>query len=165
MTFLHDKSILCYTVNLKSNVKYMAGKKGMSTGKKMALAGAGVATVAAAAAGYYFFGTKKAATHRKKAVKWASDLKKDVLMRAKQVKKLDEKAISMIVSEAARTYSKMKSMDAKDVAKAAAELKKNWQHIKKEIEMTSKGAVTKVKKAAEKVATAPKKTARRKTRA
>ncbi len=116
--------------------------------KKIALGvGAGVAGVAALAAGYYFFGATKAATNRKKAAKWATDLKADVVKHAKKMKAMDQKAYHAIVDEATKAYKTMKSIDAKDLAAAAAELKSNWDHLHAEVSRVAKKKSVVAKKA------------------
>lgn len=101
--------------------------------KKIAV-GVGVASVAAAAAaaGYYFFGAKNASAHRRKAVAWANSLKKDVVTQAKKLKKLDEKAIKAVVTQASKVYETVKAVEKKEVAAAAKELKAHWREIQKE---------------------------------
>ena len=92
--------------------------------KKVALGvGLSLAAVAAAGAGYFFYGSKDAAKNRKKTAAWSQKLHKEVLSKAKKLKKLDEKALRTIVDESTRAYEKVKSIDKKNLQKAAQELK------------------------------------------
>lgn len=144
----------------------MKGKKINKT--KVALEiGVGLGLAAAAAgAGYYFYGAPKSSAHRKKAAKWANDLKKDVLKKAKKLQKFDEHAFRVIVDESAKAYERLKSVDESDVRAAAAELKANWRSVEKELsrvakkgERTAKKAAKVVKKSAKKSVKAVKKAA------
>jgi hypothetical protein len=85
----------------------MSGKK--VSKKKVALGvGAGLAALAAAgAAGYYFYGSKDAGKNRKKAGAWANKMKSDVVKAAKKAKKLDQKAVHAIVTNAESAYRRM----------------------------------------------------------
>lgn len=121
----------------------MASKK-QGTAKTALEVGAVVA--AAAAAGYYFYGDKNAKKHRAAASKWAKGMKADVLKEAKKLKKLDQKAVGSIVDKASAAYMTARSVDKKDVAAAARELKKHWKSV--QAELGAAGA--KVKSAAKK---------------
>ncbi|MEO6536586.1 MAG: hypothetical protein ABIT47_02765 [Candidatus Paceibacterota bacterium] len=123
------------------------GKKGQSTATTVMEVGAGVlAAAAAAGAGYYFYGDKNAKKHRASASKWAKDMKNDVVKEAKKVKKLDQKAIATIVDRASAAYSTVRSIDKKNLASAATELKKNWKEVQREIASAGKSATKSVKK-------------------
>ncbi|HWH16025.1 MAG TPA: hypothetical protein VNU25_00295 [Candidatus Paceibacterota bacterium] len=136
--------------------KAPAKKKGMSTLQKAEL-GAGVlaAVAAAGAAGYYFYGAKGAKKHRAAAAKWAKGLKADVVREAKKLKDLDEKAMAAIVDQAAKAYKGLDDVTPGDLRAAVAELKGNWEKMKKEVRGTKKAAPKKApaKKAAPKKAT------------
>ena len=123
--------------------------------------GLAAAAAAASAAGFYFFGSKDAEKNRKKVSKWAGDMKNDVVKNAKKLKKLDEKAYKAIVDESMKAYTSVKSIDKADLAAAAAELKKNWAHVKSEIvRVEKKGVKTSsaaVKKTVKKATSAVKK--------
>ncbi len=141
----------------------MATKKKTGTGMGVKSAvGIIAAAAAASAAGYYFYASKDASKNRKIAAKWANDMKKEVIKKAKQVKALDSKAMAVIVDEAASAYHKIRSIDKADIANASAELKKNWQSIAKELG-TATGAAKKkttkvVVKATKKIVSKAKKT-------
>lgn len=134
----------------------MATKKAAKKGKnsKAVLAaeiGAGVvAAGAAAAAGYYFYGDKNAKKHRQAASAWAKGMKAQVVKEAKKVKKLDQKTMAAIVDSAAMAYAGARSVNAADVKLAAAELKKHWQVIQKEVASEGRSVKKAVKKAVKK---------------
>lgn len=141
-------------------------KKGMDSDTKVALeVGAGVlAAAAAAGATYWFYGAENAKKHRKAATKWAKDMKAEVIKEAKKVQKLDQKAMTAIVNKTSAAYAGIRSVDASDLKEAAAELKKNWREIQKEISGVAKSAKKTATKAVKKVAgkkAAPKKSAKK----
>lgn len=108
--------------------------------------GLGLAAAAATAAGaFYAFGGKKGAKNRHKVVKWAGDLKKDVVKQAKKVKKLDEQAYHAIVDEVANAYHAIQDIDPDHVMAAAGELKDGFAHVRKELKRTTAKAIVGVK--------------------
>ncbi len=130
--------------------------------KKVGLGvGLGLAAAAASAAGYYFYASKDAANNRKKVSKWATDMKSDVIEKAKKMKKFDQRAYKIIVDESMKAYKSVKSVNPQDLALAAAELKENWKAVEAELSRVSAGAKSGVKKLAQKagVAKAPAKKA------
>ncbi|KND47285.1 MAG: hypothetical protein AB199_02560 [Parcubacteria bacterium C7867-004] len=148
----------------KKTAKKSAPKK--SSGKKMtkmqaAELGAGVlaAVAAAGAAGYYFYGSKNAKKHRSATSKWAKGLKADVVREAKKLKDLDEKAMAVIVENAAKAYKNAKDVTPADLKAAVDELKGNWQSVQKELRRTGSKAKSSVKKTVKKAA--PKKAAKK----
>ena len=151
-----------------------AVKKGQSNAMIAAEIGAGVvAAGAAAAAGYYFYGDKKAKKHRQAASAWAKGMKAQVIKEAKKVQKLDQKTMAAIVDSAAAAYMGARSVNSADVKQAAAELKKHWQVIQKEVTSEGRSVKKAVKKAAKKGAkkvakkakkAAPKKKAKKSTK-
>ena len=119
--------------------------------KKVGLGvGLGLAAAAASAAGYYFYASKDAAKNRKKVSKWATDMKSDVMAKAKKMKKFDQRVYKTIVDESMKAYKSVKSVDPKDLALAAAELKSNWKNVEAEISRVAKKDGVKVKKAVKK---------------
>lgn len=125
--------------------------------------GAGVlaAVAAAGAASYYFYGAKDAKKHRNATSKWAKGLKNDVVREAKKLKELDEKAMAVIVDQAARAYKGLDDVTPGDLRAAVSELKGNWESVKKELKRTTKKATSSVKKTVKKAA--PKKVAKKKS--
>lgn len=139
--------------------KAPAKKKGMSA-VQAAEIGAGVlaAVAAAGAASYYFYGAKDAKKHRNATAKWAKGLKNDVVREAKKLKDLDEKAMAVIVDQAAKAYKGLDDVTPGDLRAAVSELKGNWESVKKELKRTGAKAKATVKKAVKKAA--PKKVAK-----
>jgi hypothetical protein len=137
----------------KTAKKAPANKKGMSTLAK-AEVGAGLlaAVAAAAGAGYYFYGAKDAKQHRSATKKWAKGLKNDVVREAKKLKDLDEKAMAVIVDQAAKAYKGLDDVTPGDLRAAVSELKGNWESVKKELKRTGAKAKASVKKAVKKAA-------------
>jgi len=137
----------------KKTAKKAPAKKGMSTLKKAEL-GAGVLAAVAAAAGasYYFYGAKDAKKHRNATTKWAKGLKNDVVREAKKLKDLDEKAMATIVDQVAKAYKGLDDVTPGDLRAAVAELKGNWDSVRKELKKTTTKAKASVKKAVTKAA-------------
>lgn len=111
-------------------------KKKTSKGK--VAAGIAVGLAAAAAAGYYFYGSKNAKHHRKIVTKWAGDMKKEVIRRAKGLKEMTERDFTKIVNAVANTYRGVKKIDTADLERAASELKANWRAVQREIKQASR---------------------------
>lgn len=105
------------------------------TKKRIAGVGTGVAVGAAAAlAGYYFYADKNAKKHRKMAAAWANNLKKDAVKEIKKLEKIDKASITRAVNKASALYKKAATgATGKEVARATAELKKNWHRLQKEV--------------------------------
>ncbi|MEK7156916.1 MAG: hypothetical protein AAB790_03895 [Patescibacteria group bacterium] len=106
-----------------------------------------LAAAALAAAGYYFYASKNAKKNRQVAAKWATDMKRDVVKRAKALKNVDRAAVAAVVEQSARAYKGIRGLDRGEVERAAKELKKNWQKIAAELKKGS----AKVKSAAKHV--------------
>lgn len=119
-----------------------------------------LAAAALAAAGYYFYASKNAKKNRQVAAKWAIDMKRDVVKRAKALKNVDRAAVAAIVEQSARAYKGIRGLDRGEVERAAKELKKNWQKIAAELK---KGSAS-VRGAAKRVTTRGKAALKRATR-
>ncbi len=136
--------------------KKSAKKKGIP----VAGVAAGVAAAAAAAgAAYYFYGSKKAPQHRKAAVKWAHDMKRDVVREAKKLQKIDDVVMHEVIDRVAGTY-KAGEVTAADLKSAVSELKDNWRKIRTE----AKSGGRTVTKTAKKVAKTAKKATKKRSR-
>lgn len=130
----------------KKTKKTMKAKKTTNLGKNAMKIGAGlVAAGAAAAAGYYFYGSKNAKKHRKIAAKWATDMQKEVLKEAKNLKNVSPEKLAVIVDRVAKTYRGARSVKAADVKRAANELKANWEMVKRETKRTVRKTVSRAK--------------------
>jgi hypothetical protein len=120
--------------------------KKMSGGKIAAEIGAGLAAAgAAAAAGFYFYGSKMAKKHRKVAVKWAHDMKTEVLREVKSLKRINSKDLARAVDNVAETYRGVRSINAADLKRAASELKSNLAMVQQEIAQSSRKGVSRAR--------------------
>jgi hypothetical protein len=139
-----------------------------STGCIVGEMGAAALAAAAASAGYYFYGSDDAKKHRKAATKWAEGLRTDVMKQTKKIKTLDAKTVAAIVDQATAAYKKMGKADAAELARAAGELKANWQRVAvaklpavrkavKGVRAAVKGRIASSKKAAKKTVSRAKK--------
>jgi len=118
---------------------------------------AAAAAAGAAAAGYYFYGHKNAKKNRQSATKWANNFKNDVIRQAKEIKNLDKEAMWGIVDGVASAYEGVRSLDRKDITKAAHELKQNWMKLRDELKRRGDSAAktaTKIYKAGKRAANA-----------
>lgn len=124
-------------------------------------AGALAAAAAAAAAGYYFYASKDAPKHRRIATRWASGLKREALREVKRLKQLDRAQVMSAIDAATAAYETARSVDPKELMRAARELKNNWRDVV--TEATGGSTRRPAKKSAPKRATkkAAKKRARR----
>ncbi len=134
----------------------MATKKSDSKNDTSGVAiGAGVlAGAAAIAAGYYFYASKDAKKHRQIVVKWANDLKGDVVREAKKLKKIDKASIMKIIDQVSEVYHTGRNIEKGDVMRAVKELKNNWKELFLELqsgEITSQKVKGKVKAVVKKV--------------
>ena len=137
-------------------------QNGLKSGTKAGLGIAALAAAgAAAAAGYYFYASEDASKNRKIAAKWAGDMKRDVVLEAKKLKKIDKAAILKIVDKASKAYAANgPKIDQAALMMAARELKRHWDEIRSEVVVAPKPAAKKIaKKSASK--TAAKKTAKK----
>jgi len=124
---------------------------------------AGAAGAAAAAAGYYFYAHKNAKKNRETAAKWAVEFKNDVVRQAEQIKNIDKAALVGIVDGVTRAYEGVRSLDRKDLMRAADELKDNWQKLRAELKLTGEAAGKEARRTVEDAARTAKKTARKVT--
>jgi hypothetical protein len=140
---------------------YMAQNgKNQDDGVPVGAIAAGVlAAGAAAAAGYYFYGSKHATQHRKEAVKWAHDMKKEVVKEAKKFQGLGEDAMHFAVDRVAERFAGQ-GVDKESLDELVRELKGNWKKVRSEV--SGGGAKASSKKASKKTAKkSAKKTAKR----
>lgn len=129
----------------------------MTDTKKGRLGKGVLAAAALAAAGYYFYASKDAKKNRQAAAKWAVELKRDVVKRAKSLKNVDRAAVAAIVEQSARAYKGVRELDRGEVERAAKELKQNWQKIAKELKKGGASAMKQAKKTGTSAASAIKK--------
>jgi phage gp37-like protein len=129
-------------------------KKKLATGIGAGLLAAG----AVAAAGYYFYGSKDAKKHRDAASKWAVDMKKQVVSKAKKLKNIDAQDFAGIVDTVMKTYQGVKSINPTDLKNAAKELKANWKMVQAELKKAGSQDVSRAKVVAKRSVASGKKT-------
>ena len=140
----------------------MAKKTTNNKGKIAAEIAAGlIAAGAVAAAGYYFYGSKNAKKHRGAAVKWANDMKREVIREAKRVKNIDAKDFAKVVDTVAGTYRGVRSINAADLKRAANELKTNWKMIQHEAGQETRQSVSGAKRIGKRAVARSKKTVKK----
>lgn len=89
-------------------------------------------TAAAIAGGYFFYG-KDGAKHRKVLKSWTMKAKAEIMEKLEKAKELSEDSYHQAIDMIADKYAKNKSMDSAEIAAFAANLKKHWKDIKREI--------------------------------
>ncbi len=102
--------------------------------KRVAI-GTGVAAgVAAAAAGIYFlYGSKNAEKNRSTVKAWSLKARGEVLERLENLSEINEMVYRKVIKEVSARYQKLKHLSSKEVAEFAAELRKHWKDIAKEV--------------------------------
>lgn len=116
-----------------NHTSFMATKQAKKSGNSAVVAAGVAAAAAAAGAAYYFYGAKNAKQHRGQAVKWAKDLKRDVVREAKKLDTIDAEVMKNVVNRAARAYQGLRSVDPVAIREAANELKENWRVVAREL--------------------------------
>lgn len=117
-------------------------------------AGLAASLTAIAAAGYFVFGPQ--AKKNKKAIKsWTLKMKGEVLEKIEKLKEVTPELYHKAIDDVSAKYGKMKELSAPEVALLAADLKKHWKAISRDLSPTK--AKKSVKKAAKKAAKAVKK--------
>jgi vacuolar-type H+-ATPase subunit H len=120
----------------------------MKTRSKIIVA---AAAAGMAAVGYYFYGSKNAKQNRKIAAVWADRMKKDVVKQVKGLEVASQEAVQGAIDSVSKAYVGAKNLNQKDLAKAVAELKKNWKLLRDEAGKAGSSVTSKVKKAIKKV--------------
>lgn len=106
--------------------------------------GAGVVTAAAlAAAAAYWISEKATPAQKAKAKAWVVKTKADIIRHAKTARRFGEKEYKQVIDQAVKKYGPLESIGAGDIAKAARDLKAEWQRIKAHAEKMSKGTAKK----------------------
>ncbi|MDP3881149.1 MAG: hypothetical protein Q8Q32_03160 [bacterium] len=120
----------------------MPAKKKNNNKKIAAGLGIGVALAAAAAAVYAFSG-ENGKKRRAKVSKWARNMKDEAIKEMRAAKVTSKKAYHKLIDELGEKYSKLKDVNARDVAHLANELKSHWDKINsasKKVKKTPKTA-------------------------
>ena len=113
-------------------------QKNNHAGAKVA-AGATLMALAAAAAGaVYLYGTDAGKKKRKDISSWALRMKADVMDRMEKMKDWSEDSYKELIDNVATKYSNVKNIDKTEIVALAADLKKHWKSIKKQVETGGK---------------------------
>jgi len=106
----------------------MAQKKsGAGVGTAVAV-GAGIAVLSGAA--YLLFGPE-GKKHRKDLKSWMLKMKAEIMEKMEDAKELTAPAYEAIVAQVSDKYKALKHVNAADIEKEVAELKKNWRAMTK----------------------------------
>lgn len=116
-----------------------------NTKQAAAVAGAVVSLAALTAAGYFIFGPN-GKNNRKQIKGWTLKLKGDVLERLEKLRDVTPEVYNDIIDDVAVKYSKLKSIDAAELALIVADLKKHWSAISRDIRANEAGKAKKVAK-------------------
>jgi hypothetical protein len=106
-------------------------KKGMSSGKKMAIGGAAVigAAAAASAAGAYYLLGPNAKAHQKKAKDLMTKIKKEAAAEFKKAKKVGTPVYNKAVDMISQNYAEQYKTHAKEIKAIAAKLKSEYKNV------------------------------------
>ena len=100
---------------------------------KAAGVGLGLAALAATAAGAYFLYGKDGAKNRKKIKGWVLTMKGEVLSRIEGMREFNEEAYKKIVDDVTKRYKAVKNVDKSELLEIAADLKKHWGTLSKQV--------------------------------
>ncbi len=100
--------------------------------KKKAI-GTGIGIAALAAIGAYFLTGKRGEKNREAIKGWTLKMKGEVLEKVEKVKKLDKEDYEKIVDDVAERYGKLEKVSAAELKRLTSEMKKAWDHIRKEM--------------------------------
>lgn len=112
----------------------------------------GAATAVAAFAGYYLFGPK-GKENRKKVRGWTLKAKGEILEKLEKLEDISEEKYHAIVDGVMAKYKKLKSTTEDETEKLEKELKKRFNHVKKDLHTTKKKVEKKVTKKVNKART------------
>lgn len=117
---------------------------------KEAKVGLGLGLAAAAAAGAYFLYSSKEGPKRRQQIRgWALKAKGEVLEKLEQAKEVNEDVYHRIVDRVVERYQKLKGVDTTELVALAADLKRHWNNISRQISAapkTKKRSTTRTKK-------------------
>lgn len=121
----------------------MEKKNTTNNSNKQAAMVAGVAAgvAALAAAGYFILGPN-GKNNRKQIKGWTFKMKGDVLERLEKLKDVTPEVYNAIIDDVSLKYGKLKSIQAGEIAEIAADMKKHWNAISRDIKAKEKGGRT-----------------------
>ena len=108
-------------------------KKGMSDGKKMAVAGVVTAGVAAIGSAAYMFLGPDGKKNQKKAKALIGKMEKEVKSKIKMAKDMSEPMYKKAVDAMAKTYSQQYKEHAPEIKMVAEKLKSEWKSAAKKM--------------------------------
>lgn len=103
----------------------------------------GSATVIAAFAGYYLFGPK-GKENRQKVRGWTLKAKGEILEKLEKLEEISEEKYHAVVDGVMAKYKKLKTTTETETDALERELKKRFDHVKKDLNMTKKTVTKKV---------------------
>lgn len=106
---------------------------------------AGLAATAAAGA-YFLYGSKNAKKYRTKAKSWMFKAKAEILERLEKLEQVTEGEYHNIVAAVISKYEPLKHIEAADIKRMAADMKKQWHIIKKHASSKKKSSGKKTSK-------------------
>ncbi|MDP3661760.1 MAG: hypothetical protein Q8R17_02845 [bacterium] len=101
-----------------------------TVGLELAVLGAGIAGLAAGA--YFFFGPK-GKKHQRHTKAWAIKMKGDVVAKLERAKAVTKPLYHQIIDSVAKKYEKGMQVSRDEVHALAADLKKHWKILSREI--------------------------------
>lgn len=105
-----------------------------TSGGKVA-AGVGLAALAAAAAGAIFlYGTEAGKKQRKNIKSWSLRMKGDVIDRMEKMKEWSEESYAQVVDAVTEKYKNVKNVDPRELTAIAADLKRHWKNITRQVQ-------------------------------
>lgn len=104
-------------------MKKQIKKKGLSTGKKVAI---GATLAVAGIAAYMLFGPN-GKKNRKVVRGWAVKMKGEIIEKFEQVKEVTEPVYHSIVDQISAKYAKMKNVDQAELKSVVADIRKHWK--------------------------------------
>jgi hypothetical protein len=107
----------------------------------------GLGLVAALAGIYFLYGSKEGAKRRAKVRGWALRAKGEVLEKLENLKEVNEEVYNRVIDGVLRRYEKVKNVDPGEVGALAADLKRHWQVINRQLKRPSQKRVARRKSA------------------
>lgn len=101
--------------------------------KKTTRITAGVLTAAIVACAVYFLTGERGRKNREKIKEIAGEMKKELLERMKELKRLTKEEYERLVDEIGEKYKRVKKVSQREIANVIATMKDAWAHIEKEI--------------------------------
>ncbi|MDP2650783.1 MAG: hypothetical protein Q8P04_01675 [bacterium] len=93
----------------------------------------GLGVVAATTAGAYFLYGKDAKKRRKQVKSWTLKARGEILEKIEKLSEVNQESYNRVVDDAAKRYSRLKSVNKKELTELVRELKSHWQNINKEL--------------------------------